>query len=36
VNHHCHGEFNIGLVLITRRMLKGERTVSLLFCYNLF
>jgi len=36
VNHHCHGELHLGLVLITRRTLKGECTESLLFSYNSF
>ena len=30
----CHGEYNLGLVLITRRMLKGMGAVWLLACYK--
>ena len=33
VNYQCHGEYYFGLVLTTRRMPKGVRTVSLLFYY---
>ena len=34
VNHHDTVNFNFGLVLTTRRMLKGVGAISLLFYYN--